>query len=242
MYRFFEEKNSKIDNEIILNSDNLKHLEVLRIGLNEEFEVVIDGLVYLVKIKEKFKDFAKLYIISEYNENHESNILINLYQGLPKSDKFEWIVQKSVELGVNKIIPFTSSRTIVKWDEKKSNKKIERYNEIVKSASKQSKRTSIPKVESLISFKDMLKNLRNKFIIFAYEGDGDSLRYVLTKNKVSEVNIIVGPEGGFSKEEVDEFIEIGANIVSLGNRILRTETAAIALTAMIQYELGDINI
>lgn len=241
MFRFFEDETSLQEDKILLNKSNLKHIKVLRIAEDEEIEIVINGIVYLSKLidfnGEKIAD-----IISKRIDENESDIRINLYQGLPKSDKFEWIIQKTIELGVNEIVPFESERTIVKWDNKKEKKKLERYIEIAESAAKQSKRTYIPKVNRLLSFNEMLEELKNSYTILAYENRGNSLRDILQKDKPKEINIIIGPEGGFSEEEVEKFERIGANIVNLGKRILRTETAAIALISMIQYELGDINI
>ena len=241
MFRFFEQASSLQDNKIFLSEDNLKHINVLRIEEDEDIEIVIEGIVYLAKLyNNKGTTFAN--IISKKTDANESNIKINLYQAIPKSDKFEWIIQKSIELGINEIIPFESQRTIVKWDNKKEKKKLERYNEIAKSAAKQSKRSYIPNVKSLKSFNEVLEELKGKHIILAYENRGKSLKNILQNCQAEEINIIIGPEGGFSEDEVKNFENIEANIVNLGNRILRSETAAIALCAMIQYELGDINI
>lgn len=239
MYRFFEEKENILDEKIYLSKENLHHMNVLRIEEDEQFEIVSEGVVYEVVIDTENSDTAK--ILNTKEDENESNIRINLFQGLPKQDKFEWIVQKTTELGVTTITPFSSSRTIVKWDEKKEKKKLLRYQGIAKSAAKQSKRSIIPTVEALISFNDMIDLLKDKLTILAYENRGYTLRKVLEENKVDEINIIIGPEGGFSEEEVKLFEESGAYIVNIGNRILRTETAAIALTTMIQYECGDIN-
>lgn len=239
MYRFFEEKENILEEKIYLSKENIHHLNVLRIEENEHFEIVNEGVVYEVVMDNEDLEIAR--IITKRKDQNESNIKINLFQGLPKQDKFEWIVQKCTELGVSTITPFSSSRTIVKWDDKKEKKKLLRYQEIAKSAAKQSKRSIIPTIESLISFNEMIEALENKFTILAYENRGYTLRKVLEENVSEEINIIIGPEGGFSEEEVKLFENYGAYIVNLGNRILRTETAAIALTTMIQYECGDIN-
>lgn len=241
MYRFFEDQSSVVNNQIILSKDNSHHIKVLRIKDDEKFEVVVDGVVYLVKLLENDKNNRTCVILSQKKDENESNIKINLYQGLAKSDKLEWIIQKCTELGINTITPFTSSRTIVKWDEKKEKKKLARYHDIAESAAKQSKRSIIPTVKESLTFNEMARDLEGKFVIVAYENRGYSLKEVLTKNSLSEVNIVIGPEGGFSEEEIEKLESISAHIVNLGNRILRTETAAMSLTAMIQYESGDIN-
>ncbi|QUY65153.1 16S rRNA (uracil(1498)-N(3))-methyltransferase [Helcococcus kunzii] len=241
MHRFFEKSENLLNDKIFLSKDNIKHLNVLRIEENEEFEIVIDGVVFLVKLSERDRDYIDCDIISQKFDENESNITINLYQGLPKSDKLEMIIQKSVELGVNSIIPFESSRTIVKWDAKKEAKKIKRYEEIIESASKQSKRSVFASMNSLISFNQLLEKTKENFTIVAYENRGISLKETIHKNDTSIFNIVIGPEGGFSEDEISQLEEAGAYIVNLGNRILRTETAAIALSSMIQFEAGDIN-
>lgn len=241
MYRFFEEAISLSEDKIYFSKENSHHIHVLRIEDTEEFEVVIDGKVYLSKLIEANSKEAIGQVLGSKIDENESNIRINLYQGLPKSDKFEWIIQKATELGVSKIIPFSSSRTIVKWDEKKEKKKLKRYEDIALSAAKQSKRSVIPKIENLMTFKEMVNEIDDGLTILAYENRGKTLKDILKESNDDTINIIIGPEGGFSEEEVLAFENKGAKIVNLGNRILRTETAAISLIAMVQYELGDIN-
>lgn len=241
MHRFFENSENLVNDTIIISKENINHINVLRIDENEEFEVVIDGVLYLVKIKEIDKNHAICGILSQKIDENESNITINLFQGLPKSDKLELIIQKVVELGVNSITPFESSRTIVKWDQKKETKKMSRYVEIIESASKQSKRSKIASMNGLLSFNQLVENIKENFTIVAYENRGISLKETISKNESSIFNIVIGPEGGFSEDEIEKLENAGAHIVNLGNRILRTETAAIALSAMLQYEAGDIN-
>jgi len=241
MHRFFEKSENLLDDEIIISKENIKHINVLRIDDNEEFEVVIDGVLYLVKLKEIDKNHGVCVILSQKIDENESNITINLLQGLPKADKLELIIQKTVELGVNSITPFESSRTIVKWDQKKETKKMTRYEEIIEAASKQSKRSMIASMNGLISFNQLIEKCKENITIVAYENRGISLKETINKNESSTFNIVIGPEGGFSEEEIIQLEEAGAHIVNLGNRILRTETAAIALTAMLQFEAGDIN-
>lgn len=241
MHRFFENSENLVNDTIIISKENINHINVLRIDENEEFEVVIDGVLYLVKIKEIDKNHAICGILSQKIDENESNITINLFQGLPKSDKLELIIQKVVELGVNSITPFESSRTIVKWDQKKETKKMSRYVEIIESASKQSKRSKIASMNGLLSFNQLVENIKENFTIVAYENRGISLKETISKNESSIFNIVVGPEGGFSEDEIEKLENAGAHIVNLGNRILRAETAAIALSAMLQYEAGDIN-
>lgn len=242
MFRFFEPPSSLRGDKISLSKDNAHHItRVLRIKDDEDFEVVIEGIVYLVNIFHRGKESIEAGIKDFWEDVNESNLVIHLYQGLPKADKLELIIQKCIELGISDITPFTSSRTIVKWDEKKEEKKLRRYKDIALAAAKQSKRGRLPRINSVKSFKDLLDSIGDEFTIIAYENYGDSLRKTLKDFEGHKINIIVGPEGGFSEEEVRQIYQANARIVNLGKRILRTETAAIALTAMVQYEIGDIN-
>lgn len=236
MHRFFEE-NPIIDDILVLKPENLKHIKVLRIQDDEVFEIVLNEKIY----EAKMLDDERCKIISQKEINSESPIKIYMYQGLPKSDKLELIIQKATELGVSSVTPFTSSRTIVKWDNKKESKKLKRYEEIAESASKQSKRIVIPKINELISFNELINISKDRFTIVAYENRGITIKETIKLNNTEEFNIIIGPEGGFSEDEILKLEDSGAYIVNLGNRILRTETAAIALVSMIQYEAGDIN-
>ena len=244
MYRFFEEANNLKDDKIYIFDENYKHIvKVLRIDSKEEFEVVIDGQIYLVKIEEDAQSYLVCQILARRKGDNESPLKINLYQGLPKSDKLELIIQKTIEWGVFSITPFNSERTIVKWDQKKEKKKLKRYEEIAKAASKQAKRDLIARVNPVIDFKKMAEQIKGQPSILAYELRGEDFKKVLVslgEKSIDEVNVIVGPEGGFSEEEVEILREAGAQVVNLGNRILRTETAAITLTSIIQYELGDL--
>ena len=242
MFRFFENPSSLSGYKIALSKDNAHHItRVLRIRDDEDFEVVIEGIVYLVNISHRGKESIEAGIKDSWEDVNESRLQVHLYQGLPKSDKLELIIQKCIELGVSEITPFVSSRTIVKWDEKKEKKKLRRYEDIALAAAKQSKRGRLPRVNPVKSFKDLLDSVGDEFTIIAYENYGESLKETLKDFEGHKINIIVGPEGGFSEEEVRQIQLANARIVNLGKRILRTETAAIALTAMVQYEIGDIN-
>lgn len=242
MYRFFEEADNLDGDTIKLSKENTHHIvNVLRIREDEDFEVVIGDRVYLSNIYMGQNKLMVAKVKEIYGDKNESNLHIHLYQGLPKSDKLEFIIQKTIELGCFQITPFTSSRTIVKWDDNKAQKKLKRYEEIALAAAKQSKRGLVPKVNRPVSFSKLLDDIEGAFTLLAYENGGKSLRNILKEYKGREINIIIGPEGGFSQEEVDQLEGRGAKVVHLGNRILRTETAAVALTAMVQYEIGDIN-
>ena len=169
---------------------------------------------------------------------------IHLYQGLPKADKMELIIQKTTELGIYKIIPVDMVRCVVKLDEKDIKKKIERWQKIAEGAAKQSKRDIIPKIENKLKLKDLINKIKEYDIfIVAYEEEEEkTLKQVLKKleNKNNyKIGILIGPEGGIDLKEIEILKENGAIIVTLGKRILRTETAPIAMVSNILYELEN---
>ena len=161
---------------------------------------------------------------------------ITLFQGLPKSDKLELIIQKTIELGVNKIVPVQMARSIVKIDNKKDNK-TPRYNAIAESAAKQSKRNSIPEVTPPLTFTQSLPLTADlDLLLVPYEShDGmESTKTALKEIKSGmKVGVFIGPEGGFDQKEIDALTERGGKIISLGKRILRTETASICTLSLL---------
>ena len=165
------------------------------------------------------------------------NVEVDIFQGLPKADKMEYIIQKCVEIGVHKIVPVNMKYCIAKIkDEEKKNI---RWNKISEVASKQSKRNIIPKVEKSINMSKLCSEIKNyDLAIVAYENeDNITIKNILkSENKPKKIAVVIGPEGGISQEEVAELIKAGAKKVSLGNRILRTETAPIVALSMIAYE------
>ena len=174
--------------------------------------------------------------------NHEPPISIILYQGLPKSSKMDFIVQKATEIGVKEIYPIITNRTVVKIDNNKKEKnKVDRWNKISEEAAKQSKRDIIPKVNSVLSFKEMINILKDEEnILVPYENqEGIGIKDIIKKISNKKIHVIIGPEGGFEEEEIEELKDIGSNTVSLGPRILRTETAGIVALSILLYELGD---
>lgn len=239
MHNFFV-NNNQIENDTIYIIDgDAKHIsQVLRMKKNDKIYVCNkeNGNRYLAEIFNIDKDKVTCTIIQS-EETTEPNLQITLFQGLPKSDKMELIIQKAVELGVHEITPVEMKNCIVKI--KDEDKKISRWQTIAESASKQSKRTRIPKINKV----EKIKNLKNKIkdydlVLFAYENEKHiSLKNILKEYQdISKVAIVIGPEGGFNKEEVKELEESGAKGVSLGKTILRTETAPIAMISMIMYE------
>lgn len=202
----------------------------------DTFLVSDDGKSHLCEI-DKFEGecvFAR--IIEENYQNTDLPVDIYLFQGLPKSDKLELIIQKAVELGVKEIIPVEMSRCVVKLDDKKKKSKVQRWQAIAESAAKQSKRTSIPAVSDVMTFKKAVEKASEMdcFIVPYENKEGmKATRDALSQiRKGSSVAVMIGPEGGFEESETETAISFGGKTVSLGKRILRTETAAITAVAM----------
>ena len=164
-----------------------------------------------------------------------------MFQGLPKSDKMEFIIQKAVELGVTEVIPVSTRRTVVKLDAKKEEKKLERWQAISESAAKQSRRGIIPKITSVMNFSEALKYAATLDInIIPYENFKDMAETKRVLNKIVpniKTGIFIGPEGGFEESEIELAIQQGVNPISLGRRILRTETAGMAILSVLMFQL-----
>ena len=184
-------------------------------------------------------------VIDEVDEKGtELPCKVVLFQGLPKSDKMELIIQKAVELGVSEVVPVAMKNCVMKLDEKKADKKIERWQNIAESAAKQSKRTIIPKISYPVKYKqalEMAKELDITLVPYENERGMDATREIIdgiAENPAQSIGIIVGPEGGFAPEEIAMVDENSAmHRISLGRRILRTETAGMAALAMLVYRL-----
>ena len=190
------------------------------------------------------KKEAIVKIIKKLEINNESNIEIHLFQGLPKSSKMDLIVQKATELGVKEITPIITERVIVK-NEIGEFKKIDRYMRIALEACKQSKRSIIPDIKTPLEFDGLLTKLKEMdLILVPYENEeGYGIKNVIkdiTEKDIKKIGIIIGPEGGFEESEINILKELGAYIITLGPRILRTETAGFVCISLIMYELGDL--
>lgn len=249
MPKFFVKENQIKNNKIEIIGEDVNHIiNVLRMRNGEILKVCNrdTGENYLVKIINAQSNSIICDIQEKINATAESNINITLYQGLPKFEKMELIIQKNTEVGVNEIVPVVMERTVVKLDEKQSNKKLERWQKIAEIASKQSQRDRIPKVDNIIKMKFMYEKLNLEeydAILVAYENEKKTLlKEELKKLQKAEQNeykiaIIIGPEGGIAEGEIEMLQKIGAKCVSLGKRILRTETAGIIMAGNIFYEL-----
>lgn len=170
----------------------------------------------------------------------EPTTAVTLYQGLPKSEKMEWIIQKCVEIGITHIVPVAMSRCVVKLDGKDGAKKQARWQKIAAGAAEQSGRGIIPEIAEPISFAEMLRETKDAFTVTFYEGGGVSLA-TLVSHETKAVSMIIGPEGGFSLEEIEKLRENGAHIATLGKRILRCETAPLVALSVIMQLTGNMN-
>lgn len=243
MQHFFVTPDQVTEEFIYIEGSDVNHMKnVLRMKAGEEL-YVSDGnnKEYLCKVEDYEEDRAILKIVETKQSDRELPSKIWLFQGLPKGDKMEWIVQKAVELGARKVVPVATKRAVVKLDAKKAVKKVARWNEIAKSASKQAGRGILPEVADVVSFKEalqMAKQLDVVMIPYELASGMDHTREVLKKVEPGKsVGIFIGPEGGFDVEEVEEALAAGAEEITLGHRILRTETAGLMVLSVLVYQL-----
>jgi 16S rRNA (uracil1498-N3)-methyltransferase len=198
---------------------------------------------YQCEVVKYEEDAAKLLIQSTQKSDCELPVRVTLYQGLPKGDKMEWIIQKAVELGVSEIVPVAMKRSVVKLDEKKATKKCERWNAVALSAAKQSGRGIIPHVAMVQGVSQMLQESKAlDVLLLPYEkaqGMQQTREVIGSIQPGQRVGIWIGPEGGFDEEEVEAALCSGAKVITLGKRILRTETAGLMVLSILNYHLEE---
>lgn len=239
MYNFFVEDDCITDTRIQIKGENYNHIKnVLRMKIDEKIQICNKqtGESFLTKISEINSEQIECTIIKRLDTT-EPKHKITIFQGIPKSDKMEYIIQKSVELGVFEIIPVEMKYCVAKI--KNPEKKINRWNAISESAAKQSKRTIIPNIGYPVNMKELCVKIKDfDQVILAYENEENyTIKQELQNNKnVKNIAVIIGPEGGVCEDEVHKLINAGAKCVSLGKRILRTETASSLILSMIMYE------
>lgn len=241
MYQFFVE-DAQISNGIVtIENEDVKHIKnVLRLKCGEKVRISSNsGENYFGEIDTLADRMVLVRILEEHAANTELPNKIYLFQGLPKSDKLELIIQKAVELGACEIIPVAMKNCVVKLDEKKASAKQTRWQEIAKSAAKQSKRSVIPTVRKPLSYREALEAAAALDVrLVPYENERGM---AATKEAVEAVRpgqsigIFIGPEGGFAEDEIALAKERGMQLVSLGRRILRTETAGLAMLSILMY-------
>lgn len=246
MYRFFVEPSQIKDNQICISGSDVNHIKnVLRMKLKEEILISSgEDKEYTCYIEEIGEEEILAHIMYVQEAGYELSSKIYLFQGLPKSDKMELIIQKAVELGVHQVIPVASKRAVVKLDKKKEEKKIARWQAISESAAKQSKRMYVPEVTNVMSFQqavDYAKDL--DIVLFPYElaeGMKKTKEIIGKINPGQSIGIFIGPEGGFEESEVELAKEkADAQVITLGKRILRTETAGLTVLSILMYTLEE---
>ncbi|SHJ79216.1 16S rRNA (uracil(1498)-N(3))-methyltransferase [Paramaledivibacter caminithermalis] len=249
MNRFFVNKHNILEEEdkiIINNLEDIKHItKVLRLTIGDKIEICnMENIDYIVSISRLDKRLIECKIDKKYNSNTESFLEIVLFQAIPKSSKMDLIIQKNTEIGVRRIVPVISERCVVKIKDKSLEmKKIDRWQKIAVEASKQCKRGFIPSIDDIIEIKDIgsfCEDLDMVIIPYEEEKNRGIKEVIRSKDNIKKIGIIIGPEGGFTKEEILEIENLGGLSVSLGPRILRTETAGLVATSIIMYELGDL--
>lgn len=245
MYHFFAKKENIFENYILIDGDDVKHLRnVLRIRPGERIIMSSgENIDYYCVVSDIEEDRIIASIESVDKEGRELPVRIYLFQGLPKGDKMEFIIQKAVELGAYEIIPVAMKRSVVKLDSKKSESKVKRWNLIAESAAKQSKRSVLPLVNDVMTFKQAAEYAKKlDIVLMPYEcADGmQSTKELINSIRPGQsVGIFIGPEGGFDGEELTAAHDNKFSIITLGKRILRTETAGMMLLSVLMYTLEE---
>lgn len=246
MSKFFVKVNQIRENIITISGQDVNHIKkVLRKKIGDMI-TVSDGenKEYTCKIETITDEYIEAVILEQKQIQLENATKIDLIQALPKSDKMEYIIQKTTELGINKIIPVITQRVVVKLDDNSKIKKVQRWQKIAEEASKQCKRDNIPQIDSIIHISNLVEKLKEyDIVLLAYENEKqerikDIIEEIKKSNKIA---IMIGPEGGFEENEIKYLLEYqNTKIISLGKRILRTETAGIVVTSILKYEIGEI--
>jgi 16S rRNA (uracil1498-N3)-methyltransferase len=248
MHRFFiEPEKIDMDSGICrITGSDVNHIgNVLRMKRGERVLLSTgekeDPVEYLCEIDEIRSEEVTARILDLMKNARELPSDLYLFQAIPKGDRFETVIEKSVELGVHQIIPVLSARTIVKLDEKRSEKKTVRWNALALSAAKQSKRSFIPEVAGPVRWEEAMKLAASLDRILVPYENAEGIRHterVLEHLRPGEsIGIFIGPEGGFEEREIAQLSETGAEVITLGHRILRTDTAAITTLSLLMYAL-----
>lgn len=246
MYQFFVNSSQIRDQDAVIKGKDVNHIKnVLRMKQGDQIILRngFDGRKYLCRIESLCEEEIGCRVCKIEDGSTELPSKVYLFQGLPKSDKMETIIQKAVELGVYEIIPVACRRSVVKLDEKKEKSKLTRWQGISEAAAKQSKREMIPQIKEVMSFQEAVSYSRcAKVRIIPYElWEGmDKTREILGGLKPSEdVAVFIGPEGGFAEEEIEKAMQEEILPITLGKRILRTETAGMTVLSIIMYHLDQ---
>ncbi|MDE5891813.1 MAG: 16S rRNA (uracil(1498)-N(3))-methyltransferase [Acetatifactor sp.] len=244
MYQFFVEPGQIQGRDILIQGSDVNHIKnVLRMRVGEELSVSngVDGREYRCHITAFAEDAVRCELRFIKEDGAELPSRIYLLQGLPKADKMELIIQKAVELGAYQIVPVAAHRSVVKLDEKKAAAKVSRWQAIAEAAAKQSKRGVIPQVQQVMSWEQALEHVKDlpvKLIPYELAEDMGRTREILESLEPwQDIAIFIGPEGGFEEKEVASAVAAGAVPITLGRRILRTETAGMTVLSWLMYQL-----
>ncbi len=247
MRKFFIKENQINDDQIQIVGEDVNHIKnVLRLSENEKIKICDseNQVNYICEILEITKQNVICKILEKADNIAEGNVELHIYQGLPKADKLELIIQKGTELGISKFVPIALKRSIVKLDPKDAKKKNERWQKIAEVAAKQCGRDLIPKVEDVKKLQDICTQIKEyDLVLIAYELEEENyikkeLRQLQEKG-FYKIAVVIGPEGGLEVEEVEAMKNAGGKVISLGKRILRTETVALQVASIIMYELEN---
>ncbi|MBL0388364.1 16S rRNA (uracil(1498)-N(3))-methyltransferase [Tumebacillus sp. ITR2] len=244
MQRYFVQPDAIADGRIAITGDDVKHIvRVMRMEAGEEV-IVCDGLghAFRVELTDLGDTTVTGRVVEELVHSPESRVKITLAQGLPKGDKMELIVQKGTEVGINRFVPVDMARCVVQYDAKKEQKRRDRWQKIAKEAAEQAHRNLVPSIAEPMSFKQVMNSLDGfDLVVVPYEGEkARSLREVLADAPDAQhICVLIGPEGGIADSEVETALSRGALPVTLGPRILRTETAGLVAATCIYYHYGE---
>lgn len=248
MPKFFVNSEQINNNEIKIIGNDVNHIKnVLRLSINDKIKICDkdEHVNYNCRISNIDNEYVITQIIDEEKSNVETKTQIHVFQGLPKGDKLEFIIEKLTEIGVKELTPVAMKRSVVKLQEKDKPKKMVRWNKIAEVAAKQSGRDEIIKINDVINYKNIFNYLKDyDIVLLAYEKEEKlTLKKALSKldkTKENKVAVLIGPEGGFDDIEIEQAKQNSlVNIITLGKRILRTETAPLVISSNILYELED---
>ena len=247
---FLKTENLKENEEIWITGSDVNHIKnVLRKKIDDKINICNSDTQknYECVIKNIEENKIVCKILDEVKSLAESNLNITIFQGLPKSDKMELIIQKATELGVRTIVPVITKRTVIKLKDKDKQNKVDRWRKIAEVAAKQSGRDIIPTIENIINIADIKFDEFDKIFVL-YENEEkisikDEIEQLKNDNKEElNIGIVIGPEGGFAESEIEQLrLNQNVSVVTLGKRILRTETVALVVSGILMYELGDLN-
>lgn len=246
MSKFFIEKESISGDSIDITGEDVAHIrKVLRMRVGEKLIACDnDGTDFECEITNIDDKHVAAKILTSWKSENEAPIRVTLFQGIPKSDKMDFIIQKCVELGIDSIVPVKTDRTVIRFENTKDEvKKQQRWQKIAVEAAKQCNRGILPKITNPVDFNTALDMAgANDLILIPYENESEQgLKSVLRNNSTARtIAVFIGPEGGFAEDEVKNCIERSFYSVSLGKRILRTETAGLTVLSILMYELGDV--